>query len=215
MKQRLLPSGEREHLTAPSSDRPGRRPERAREAQTARHDVCPCNVDLRPNGPGNECNGWLVLSIREGHKDDVDLSGVNLAIVYTIPDRPSAGNWRVAIIVDTDPSDEQAEALEAIFGGKDGGPWGEFAGLFSDWMGLERARVTYSDGETPSASVEGSGELSFEPMRDMEGKPTLLVNSAFGFSPNLGMGRGSGHVEAVGLSFDSEWGELTEVEFAS
>jgi hypothetical protein len=28
------------------------------------------------------------------------------------------------------------------------------------------------------------------------------------------MGRGSGHVQAFGVTFDSSWGELTEVEFA-
>jgi len=178
------------------------------------HDVCPCNLDLRPNGPGNECRGWLVLSIREGHKDNVDLSGANVALVYTFPDRPSAGTWRVGIIADTGASDEQATAFEAIFTGKDGGPWGDFAGLFSEYMGLERARVSYSDGETPSASVEGSGELTFEPFRDMKGKPTMLVDSVFGMGPRLGMGRGSGRVEAFGLSFDSTWGELTEVEWA-
>ena len=179
------------------------------------HDVCPCNLDLRPNGPGNECRGWLVFHIREGHKDDVDLSGLNVALVYTFPDRPSAGNWRVGIIADTETSDEQVAALEAIFTGKDGGPWGDFAPLFSEYMGLQRARVTYSDGETPSASVESSGELTFEPFRSFGGKPTMLVDSAFGMGSNLGMGRGSGHVEAFGISFDSTWGELSEVEFAS
>jgi hypothetical protein len=172
-------------------------------------------VDLRPNGPGDQCKGWLVLNIREGHKDDIDLSGVNVALVYTIPDQPSKGNWSIGMIVDSDASDEQAEALETIFTGKDGGPWAEFAGLFSDYMGLERAEVSFSDGETPTGAVEGSGELSFEPMRDTEGKPTMLVNSAFGFGPNLGMGRGSGQVEALGVGFDSDWGELAEVEFAS
>jgi hypothetical protein len=179
------------------------------------HDVCPCNVDLRPNGPDGECKGWLVFHIREGNKDDVDLSGQNVALVLSIPDKPSAGNWRIGIIADSDATDDQAQALEAIFTGKDGGPWGEFAGLFSEYMGMQRARVTYNDGETPSSSVEGSGDLTFEPMRDMEGKPTMLVNSAFGMGPNLGMGRGSGHAEAFGLSFDSTWGELSEVEFAS
>jgi hypothetical protein len=32
---------------------------------------------------------------------------------------------------------------------------------------------------------------------------------------NLGMGKGSWHVEALGVSFDSTWGELSEVEWAS
>jgi hypothetical protein len=157
----------------------------------------------------------MVMHIDEGHKDDVDLSGLDVALVYTIPGQPSAGGWRIGIIADTGASDEQAEALEAIFTGKDGGPWGDFSGLFSDYMGLERASVTYSDGETPTASVQGAGELTFEPLRDMQGNPTVLTNSAFGMGPELGMGKGSGHVETFGLSFDSAWGELTQVEFAS
>jgi len=179
------------------------------------HDICPCNVDLRPNGPGGECRGWLVLSIREGHKDDVDLSGQNVALFYTFPDKPSAGNWQIGIIADTEASDEQAAAFEAIFTGKDGGPWGDFAGLFSKYLGLERARVTFSDGETPTASVEGHGELTFEPFRDFAGTATTLTNSAFGMGPSLGLGQGSGHVEAFGVSFDSTWGETAEIEFAS
>jgi hypothetical protein len=179
------------------------------------HDVCPCNVDLRPNGPDDDCRGWLVLHIDEGHKDDVDLSGVNVALVYTFPDRPSSGDWRVGIVADTSCSDEQVAALETIFTGKDGGPWGAFSGLFSEYLGLARASVSYSDGETPRASVEGYGDLTFEPFRDMEGKPTMLVDSPFGMGPKLGMGRGSGHVEAFGVSFDSTWGELTDVEWAS
>ena len=125
------------------------------------------------------------------------------------------GDWRVGIIADTDSSEEQVSALETIFTGKDGGPWGAFSGLFSEYLGLERARVTYSDGESPTASVDGCGELMFEPFRNMEGKPTTLVDSAFGMGPKLGMGRGSGYVEAFGLSFDSSWGELSEVECAS
>lgn len=179
------------------------------------HDICPCNVDLRPNGPGDECRGWLVLHIREGNRDDVDLSRVNVALAYTIPDKPSAGNWGIGIIADTDSSDEQASALEAIFTGKDGGPWGDFAGLFGTYWGLERARVTFSDGQSPSASVEGHGELTFEPFRDFGGNQTVLANSSFGMSPQMGMGKGSGHVEFFGLSFDSNWGEMGEVEFAS
>jgi hypothetical protein len=178
-------------------------------------DICPCNMDLRPNGPDGECRGWLVFHISEGHKDDVDLSGVNVALVYSFPDKPSAGDWRVGIIADTESSDEQVTALETIFTGKDGGPWGDFSGLFSDYMGLQRARITYSDGENPTASVEGSGGLTFEPFRNMEGKPTMLVDSVFGMGPRLGMGKGSGHVDAFGLTFDSTWGELSEVEWAS
>jgi hypothetical protein len=59
------------------------------------------------------------VEVSEGHKDDVDLSGVNVALVYTFPDKPSAGDWRVGIIADTESSEEQVMALETIFTGKD------------------------------------------------------------------------------------------------
>jgi hypothetical protein len=179
------------------------------------HGVCPCNVDLPPSGPEAGCKGWMVLHISEGHKDDVDLSGVNVALVYSFPGKPSEGNWKIGIVADTDSSDEQAQALEAIFTGKDGGPWGDFAGLFGDYLGLKRARVTFSDGDAPSASVEGSGELTFEPLRDMQGQQTVLRNAVFAMGPELKAGQSSGHVEVFDMSFDAAWGELTEVEFAS
>lgn len=57
---------------------------------------------------------------------------------------------------------------------------GDFAGLFGTYWGLERARVSFSDGETPSASVEGHGELSFEPFPDFAGNQTVLANSSSG-----------------------------------
>lgn len=130
-----------------------------------------------------------------------------------LPNKPSTRDWRVGIIADTESSDEQVAALKTIFTGKDGGPRGAFSGSSSTTWAF-RARVTYFDGETPTAAVEGSGRLSFEPFRDMEGKPTMLVDSAFGMA-RLGMGTGSGHVDAFGVSFDSTWGELSEVEWAS
>jgi hypothetical protein len=178
------------------------------------HDICPCNVDLKPNGPGGECKGAFVLSIREGTKDDVDLSGVNAAMVYTLPDKPSGGNWRIGIVVDSKASDEQTSALEAIFRGQEGGVFGDFSGLYAEFLGVERAPVTYSDGETPKASIGGSSKLAFEALRDGEGTPTKLVNASFGFGTEIIIGSGSGHVEAFGISFDSVWGEITEFEFA-
>lgn len=72
-----------------------------------------------------------------------------------------------------------------------------------------------ADSNAPTASVDGAGELNFEPFRDMEGKPRMLVDAAFAMGPRLGMGSSSGHVEAFGVSFDSSWGELSEVQWAS
>src|SRR5919201_3367816 len=62
--------------------------------------LCPCNVDSTPNTPNGECQGVIVLGVKEGSLDGLDLSGVDAALVYTIPGKPSGGNWKMGAVVD-------------------------------------------------------------------------------------------------------------------
>src|SRR5688500_9126524 len=87
--------------------------------------LCPCPVDGPPTSEGGECYGTLVFDIREGNLDDVDLSGVAVALYNHFPSNLTSGNWRVGIVVDEGASEQQAQALEQIFSGQVGGPFGE------------------------------------------------------------------------------------------
>jgi hypothetical protein len=176
--------------------------------------LCPCNVDEVPNTSNNECQGVIALGVKSGTLDDLDLSGADAALLYTIPGKPSGGGWRIGLIVDESASDEQAQALERIFSGKEGGMWGEFSGLFGGWLGMERAAVSVSDGESPSGSVAGIGEVGVEPFKDADGNPTRVKNAIFGMGPEFTIGQASGSIDGLGIKFDASYGDTHEFDWA-
>jgi hypothetical protein len=176
--------------------------------------ICPCAVDGPPTGRDGQCHGLIVHNIREGSLDDVDLSGVNVVLGYFAPSNISAGNLRLGIVVDDGASDEQADALEKIFSGKDGGMFGDFVPLVGEWVGVERAAVSFSDGDEPSAKI-GDTDVNFEAFRDGEGNVTTAKNAAFGFAPEFTLGKSSGSSGVLGIDFEANYGEAAEFEYAS
>jgi hypothetical protein len=178
--------------------------------------VCPCPVDGPPTSPDGQCRGVGVFHIAEGSLDDTDLSGVNVCLVNHFPSNLTAGNWKLGIVVDEGASDEQANALERILKGEEGGPFAEFAALTDEWLGMERAPVSFSDGDRPSGAV-GDSSWTFEPLEGPEGTgaQTTVRNAAFGFAEEFRVGRAPGHLSALGIDFDAIYGETADYEFAS
>ena len=176
--------------------------------------LCPCPVDAPPTGPDGQCRGLAVFHVREGNLDGTDLSGTNFAFANLFPSNLTSGNWKFGIIVDESASDDQAQALERILHGEEGGPFADFAPLFGEWLGMERARVEFSDGETPSARV-GDASISFEPLAGPAGGHTTVKNAMFGFAPEFRVGRAPGSSGWFGLDFEGVYGETAYYEFAS
>jgi hypothetical protein len=155
-----------------------------------------------------------VFGIKDGNLDETDLSGVNVAMGYMAPSNISSGNLKLGIVVDEAASDEQANALERIFKGDEGGMFGEFVPLIAEWLGAERAAVSFSDGDEPSAKI-GDSDVTFEADKGADGRPTTLSNSAFGFAPVISVGRSSGSSGILGESFEANYGEAAEFEYTS
>ena len=178
--------------------------------------ICPCPTDNPPISADGQCRGVGVFHIAEGNLDDTDLSGVDVGLVNLFPSNLTAGNWKLGIVVDEGASDEQASALERIFHGDEGGPFADFAALVSDWLGMQRAPVSFSDGDRPSGSI-GDSSWTFEPLAGPEGSnaDTTVKNAAFGFAPEFRVGRAPGHISAHGIEFDAIYGETADYEFAS
>lgn len=175
--------------------------------------LCPCPVDgtpLDPEGKG-ECRGSAVFGIREGDLDGTDLSGTAVAFFNYFPANITAGNWKVKIVVDDGASDEQAQAIERILSGQEGGPFGEFAPLIGEYAGMERGSVSVSDG---SATVP-EGSFSFEPHLGVDGTPTTTKNAMFGFAPEFQVGKSSGSLEILGTTIDLRYAESAEYEFST
>ena len=178
--------------------------------------LCPCPTDAPPTGPDGQCRGLGVFHIAEGNLDDTDLAGINMGMVNLFPSNLTAGNWKFGIIVSDNASDEQFNAIDRIMRGQEGGMFAEFSGLIGDYMGTERGEVTFSDGDKPTGSIEGSS-FTFEGLPGPEGSgaETTVKNAMFGFAPEFRVGRTSGSQSAMGIEFESVYGETADFEFAS
>ncbi|MGH3458745.1 DUF1326 domain-containing protein [Aeromicrobium sp.] len=175
--------------------------------------LCPCAVDGPPTGRDGQCHGLLVHDVTEGNLDDVNLSGVRVAMEYLSPSNISAGNLKIGIVVDSSASEEQADALAQIFKGDAGGMFGDFAPLFGEWTGVRRADISFSGGDEPSASVGGT-DVNFTAFRGGDGGLTTISNAMFGFGPVFTIGQSSGTSEAFGESFEASYGEAAAFEYA-
>jgi hypothetical protein len=177
--------------------------------------ICPCPYDGTPTGEGDECHGLLVFDVREGTLDGTDLSGVGFALYNYFPSNLTAGNWKVGITVDEGASDEQAQAIERIVSGQEGGPFGDFAPLIGEYVGMKRAKVSLSGGDSPSGSVGDVGDFQIEFAKGADGSPTTVSNAMFGFAPTFKIGKASGRFNVFGSSTEATYGEGAEFEFTT
>lgn len=180
------------------------------------HLLCPCPVDGPPTSDDGQCHGIGVFQIADGNLDDTDLSGVNLGLVNLFPSNLTAGSWKLGIVVDESASDEQANALERIVKGEEGGVFEQFAALTDEWLGMERGAVTFSDGDQPTASI-ADNTTTFEPLAGPEGSntQTTVKNAAFGFAEEFRVGHAPGKVSVFGMDFQTTYGETADYEFSS
>jgi hypothetical protein len=174
--------------------------------------LCPCPVDGTPTGPGNTCHGVAVFQINDGNLDGTDLGGVTFALYNYFPGNISAGNWKVGIVVDDGASDEQAQAVERIVSGEEGGPFGEFKPLIGEYAGMQRGSVSCDE---RSGKVGDIAQFQFEPFMGPDGTPTKVRNAMFGFAPEYTVGKTSGSGAVLGETLNFSYGEGSNFEFST
>jgi hypothetical protein len=86
--------------------------------------VCPCRmIGGVPGGRSTYgvCYGLLTWRIDEGSIEEIDVSGLAVALVYRYDDDEPGSPWTLTLHVDARGSDEQRGALAALFlGGLEG-----------------------------------------------------------------------------------------------
>jgi len=96
------------------------------------HPICPCRrIDGVAGGRSTQgvCMGVLSWVIEEGHVDEIDLAGLNVALAVRYDDDEPGSPWQWILYLDERANLEQLGALEAIFSGRLGGdaethfPW--------------------------------------------------------------------------------------------
>lgn len=170
--------------------------------------ACPCSTSgLTAPADNDRCNAALAFHVDTGEVNGVDVGGLTVCVIGDAPALMSEGGWKLGMLVDSAASSEQAEALEAVFGGRLGGPMEGLGPLIGELVGKESMKMDYSDdGRRHQVKIGSAVEMAVEdfvsPM-DPTGKGVRV--SGVGFpADTLAVGTAStARVNVFGMTWDN------------
>ena len=179
---------------------------------------CPCVVSLGKHAPTEGyCQAWSGVRIDTGSYGDVDLSGLNVGLMLEIPGLMARGNWKAAVFIDDRASDVAYDALVAIFSGRARGTTGLFGVLVSEFLGAERAPVSYeNEGSTRRLMVGKKIQGEVVPVPGNGGKDIVVTNTEYWMGPDITVGTATkGRVRAFGRvwDFDGRSAEICQIDW--
>lgn len=143
---------------------------------------CPCWVGDDPDG--GTCDTVIAYHYDSGHINDIDVSGLTLAIVAHVPGNILQGNWKVAVHVDKKATPQQKDAILAAHTGKLGGPLADLAPLIGEVLGVYDVPIEFNLKEGKGTIRVGDAvSAEMQPYTDAQGRPTKLVDSIFSTIP--------------------------------
>lgn len=131
-------------------------------AESCSCDVaCPCNFGSPPTH--DHCHGNRLYQVTDGHYGDVDLSGLELVVTF------SMNEWAKLYVSDR-ASDAQVDALEALTP--------EILGGFQRWgiRSTERVPLTVERSEKKVTFRVPDSEVEMDVMTGYDGKPVRIEN---------------------------------------
>ena len=144
--------------------------------------VCPC-IFLAPPTKGF-CEAFVCWNIEKGHKDDVDLSGLNVAAWLHAPGALTDGGWKLALYIDEKASDDQKNAITELWGGKAGGHLAVIASLVGEIMGVHSAKIDIKNtAKRKELTVEGVGEVKLNALEGEDGGDVTVNNHPLAVAP--------------------------------
>jgi hypothetical protein len=173
--------------------------------------VCPCTASLANGATYDRCKVTLVFNVVDGDVEGTDVSGLVVAAVADTPKVMSEGNWRLGVIIDEAASEEQAQALGAVFGGALGGPMQALGPLVSENLGLERLPIEVRE-EGLRHSVKIGDAVDFEvedvvPFGVQTGEPARLTGIFHPAGSELTISRATrSRISAFGIEYEGKSG---------
>ncbi|MGN6168925.1 MAG: DUF1326 domain-containing protein [Solirubrobacteraceae bacterium] len=182
--------------------------------------VCPCTASFSLGATHDYCRVTLVFHVEQGEVEGVDVGGLSVAAVADTPKVMSEGNWKMGVFIDAAASDEQAQALGAVFSGSLGGPMSAIAPLVSENLGAQRAPIQFrDDGLRHSVKIGDAVELEVEdvvPFGARDGQPVKLVGVLHPAGRELTVARTTGSkVDAFGIQYEGTSAFSTPFSWAS
>lgn len=164
--------------------------------------VLSCGEALPPEG---RCLSWAGFRIDAGHGGEVDLSGLNVALVLESPGPMSRGNWTLGLFIDERASIYAEKGLRRIFSGKAGGNAALFATHVGRFLGAERAAISYgTEGKTRSFQVGKAIDGAVTPVRGKDpDEETRISNSGYWIGPDVVVARSDrSRLQVYGRNWD-------------
>jgi hypothetical protein len=180
---------------------------------------CPCVVSLGKHPPTEGvCQAWSGVRIDSGNYGGEDLSGLNIGLLLEIPGQMARGNWKAAVYIDDRASHAAYHGLIQIFSGKAKGTTGLFKLLVSEFLGAERAPVSYeSEGKTRRLIVGKKIHGEVAPIKGArDGEDVVAMNTNYWMGPDITVATASkGRVRAFGRvwDFDGRSAEICQIDW--
>lgn len=180
---------------------------------------CPCVVSLGKHAPTEGyCQAWSGVRIDTGHYGETDLSGLNVGLLLEIPGLMARGNWKAAAFIDDRASDAAYDALVHIFTGAAKGTTGLFGMLVSEFLGAERAPVSYeTEGKTRRLMVGKKIQGEVVPVRGADpDRDIVATNTEYWMGPDITVATANkGRVRAFGRvwDFDGRSAEICQIDW--
>jgi len=180
---------------------------------------CPCVVSLGKHPPTEGyCQAWLGVRIDEGHYDGEDLSGLKVGMLMDIPGNMGRGNWKAAAFFDERATDKAYHGLEQIFSGAARGTTGLFSMLVGEFLGAERAPVTFeTEGKKRRLMVGKKIQGEIEPISGPDpDKDVVVSNTGYWMGPDITIATANrGRVRSHGRvwDFDGRSAEICQIDW--
>jgi len=179
---------------------------------------CPCVISLGEHPPTEgTCMGWAGIRIDSGYYGDEDLSGLNVGLLLEIPGRMGRGNWKAAAYIDERASNEAYHGLLDIMTGKARGTTGLFKVLVSEFLGAERAPISYeTEGKTRRLIVGRKINGEIAPVPGKGGEDIVVTNTEYWMGPDIIVAKANkGKVRAFGRvwDFDGKSAEICQIDW--
>ncbi|MGB3406934.1 MAG: DUF1326 domain-containing protein [Jannaschia sp.] len=181
---------------------------------------CPCVVSLGKHAPTEGyCQAWSGIRIDTGHYGDTDLSGLNVGLLLEIPGLMARGNWKAAAFIDDRANQEAYLGLIEIFSGRARGTTGLFKLLVSEFLGAERATITYdTEGKTRRLMVGKKIQGEVVPVKGKDPEVDIVAtNTEYWMGSDITVATATkGRVRAFGRvwDFDGRSAEICQIDWS-
>jgi hypothetical protein len=181
---------------------------------------CPCVVSLGKHAPTEGyCQAWSGIRIDAGHYGDADLSGLNVGLLLEIPGLMARGNWKAAAFIDDRATQAAYLGLIEIFSGRAKGTTGLFKLLVSEFLGAERATISYeTEGKTRRLMVGKKIQGEVVPVQGKDpDRDIVATNTEYWMGSDITVATATkGRVRAFGRvwDFDGRSAEICQIDWS-